>query len=172
MPRVLAIRDAVDAAVLLQGDDIADGLLLDGHERFGGLALVCDGVAVLDQLFWPEQRANVFSTKGRVAGRRHCGGGAEHKFGTRGAIWVSKDGQQWLNRFTLFKKTKVGYASRLVLNETRVKRGFPADVILGMADVLMLGQGWSLRLISSPATGFGSSRKMRAARRWDPGMPR
>jgi hypothetical protein len=72
VPGVLAIGDAAKADLLLQLNNILDGLLLDGNQRVRSGALVGDCVAFLNEFLRTQQGANVLSAERRVAGRgRH-----------------------------------------------------------------------------------------------------
>jgi len=74
VPGVLAVGDAAKADLLLQLDNILDGLLLDGNQRVRSGAFVSDGVAFLDELLGTQQGADVLSAERWVAGRgRHIG---------------------------------------------------------------------------------------------------
>lgn len=64
-PVVLARGDGAEAGILLQLDDVRDGLLLERGQAcgLGGLALP-DGLARVEEGLGPQQRAHVFCTEG------------------------------------------------------------------------------------------------------------
>ena len=55
MTAVFTIGQAVDTAVLLKLDDVADSLLLNRGQFFWLRRAVCDGIPLLDELIRTEQ---------------------------------------------------------------------------------------------------------------------